>query len=101
MVRYKEEGRVTNPETECCHCKHPVIYCQCDKTETLNSEDGALCPYCGELNKPKNSKSLLFKPSTNSWTCSSCDRQFELEVFIFWDAKRKENIRERGSQTGF
>jgi transposase-like protein len=73
----------------CFICNKPITKCKCEVTETYNTSDGAVCPYCGELNKACDSDSLLYSEDIDSWECDHCGKTFRVDVHISysWSAK--------------
>lgn len=65
-----------------------------DPEETeIWSNDGAVCPYCGYINKPhENDNYELYDDMTDEFSCNNCNKRFKVYVNIShdWETKKLE-----------
>ena len=57
------------------------------------SDVGAVCPYCGHVNKPEDDDYQLYDLSLDEYTCSICDKEFILktDVSYSWKTRKKDD----------
>lgn len=48
------------------------------------STHGAICPFCGHLNRASDSDGLLYDESLYEWECAECGETFALTAFVQW-----------------
>lgn len=46
------------------------------------SDEGAICPYCGHLNKADGDSASLFSERTCEWQCEDCEEEFLVDVYV-------------------
>lgn len=43
---------------------------------------GAICPYCGRVNKAEDSDGILYDEGTNTYDCGECGEEFNVAVYM-------------------
>jgi len=66
---------------QCLNCVDHVKNCTCGNTEGY-SKTGAICPYCGYLNRADNDEITLYEESTDTYICGECNVEFIVRVSI-------------------
>lgn len=66
-----------------------------EETEHL-STDGAVCPYCGWINKPESDPETLYDTDLDTFTCEYCDKEFDIQVdYTYdWTTRKKDEEQE-------
>lgn len=66
-----------------------------EETEHL-STDGAVCPYCGWINKPESDPETLYDTNLDTYTCEYCDKEFDIIVdYIYdWTTRKRDEEQE-------
>jgi len=54
------------------------------------STDGAICPYCGSLNKSCDSDSILYDEGLEEYQCGSCGEEFLCSAYVEWSWTTKK-----------
>jgi ribosomal protein L37AE/L43A len=54
------------------------------------SQDGAICPHCGRLNKAEDSEGSLYDEMRDEWECEGCGETFAVSLYVShsWTCKR-------------
>jgi hypothetical protein len=67
----------------CFNCESLIESCDCGSTEGYSSK-GPVCPYCGYV-EDDFSDGSLYSESTEEWNCSSCGKEYRVEVITSYD----------------
>lgn len=61
------------------------------------SKDGAVCPYCGKMNSPHDDDLYrLYDEATDELRCISCDKDFDVEVWVSFSWRCNPREEENG-----
>lgn len=64
-----------------------------EEREEQWDDEGAICPYCGHLNKPEDDDYQLYDQSIDEFTCNNCDKSFLIDLHIsysWWTRKKND-----------
>ena len=77
-------------DSDCWTCGVEMKLCECGETEGYSSE-GAVCPYCGDIDKGDESEGHLYDEYMYENECSSCGKVYKLDLYISyaWTTNRK------------
>jgi len=53
-----------------------------EEIEEQWDDEGAVCPYCGYLNKPDGDNYALYSEETERWECEACRKVFDVDLMI-------------------
>jgi len=85
--------RHCDEDQTCFNCNDLLSKCSCGATETYDVGEGAICPYCGNMNRACDSDGILYNEGTDEYDCGECGREFSVSVQVSyaWQVVRKED----------
>lgn len=48
------------------------------------STDGAICPFCGHLDRASDSDGMLYDEGRCEWECGECGEEFRVSAYVQW-----------------
>lgn len=74
----------------CSSCRAEMKKCVCEDTEGYSS-NGAVCPYCGDVDLASESEGHLYNEGMTENECSSCSKVYGCVLYVSYTwTSRKE-----------